>query len=45
VPSVDARGQGGLLDVALHPDFATNRLINPRIVPEVNRSRNRSHTV
>jgi glucose/arabinose dehydrogenase len=27
VPSVDARGQGGLLDVALHPDFATNRLI------------------
>jgi glucose/arabinose dehydrogenase len=27
VPAVDARGQGGLLDVALHPDFATNRLI------------------
>lgn len=27
VPEVDARGQGGLLDVALHPDFASNRLI------------------
>ncbi|WP_142847549.1 PQQ-dependent sugar dehydrogenase [Telmatospirillum sp. J64-1] len=24
VPEVDARGQGGLLDVALHPDFAEN---------------------
>jgi glucose/arabinose dehydrogenase len=27
LPSVDARGQGGLLDVALDPNFATNRLI------------------
>lgn len=27
VPEVDARGQGGLLDVALHPDFARNRLV------------------
>lgn len=27
VPEVDARGQGGLLDVALHPDFAQNRLV------------------
>lgn len=27
VPGVDARGQGGLLDVALDPDFATNRLV------------------
>lgn len=27
VPPVVARGQGGLLDVALHPDFATNRLV------------------
>ena len=27
VPEVRARGQGGLLDVALHPDFATNRLV------------------
>jgi aldose sugar dehydrogenase len=27
VPTVHARGQGGLLDVALHPDFATNRLV------------------
>jgi glucose/arabinose dehydrogenase len=27
VPRVDARGQGGLLDVALDPDFATNRLV------------------
>ncbi|CAH1665257.1 MULTISPECIES: PQQ-dependent sugar dehydrogenase [unclassified Chelatococcus] len=27
VPDVRARGQGGLLDVALDPDFATNRLI------------------
>ncbi len=27
VPRVAARGQGGLLDVALHPDFANNRLI------------------
>lgn len=24
LPRVDAQGQGGLLDVALHPDFATN---------------------
>ena len=27
VPSVVARGQGGLLDVTLHPDFAENRLV------------------
>ena len=27
VPEVDARGQGGLLDVAVHPEFADNRLI------------------
>lgn len=27
VPAVRAGGQGGLLDVELHPDFATNRLV------------------
>ncbi len=27
VPEVDDRGQGGLLDVALDPDFARNRLV------------------
>jgi glucose/arabinose dehydrogenase len=27
VPRVQARGQGGLLDVALHPDFAENRFV------------------
>lgn len=27
VPAVLVRGQGGLLDVAVHPDFATNRLV------------------
>ena len=27
VPNVVARGQGGLLDVALHPGFAENRLV------------------
>ena len=27
VPRVRAAGQGGLLDVALHPDFARNRLV------------------
>ena len=27
IPEVNARGQGGLLDVALHPNFATNHLI------------------
>lgn len=27
VPRVDARGQGGLLDVAIDPDFAANRLV------------------
>lgn len=27
VPEVVSRGQGGLLDVALHPDFASNRLV------------------
>jgi aldose sugar dehydrogenase len=27
VPAVDARGQGGLLDIALHPEFEENRLV------------------
>jgi glucose/arabinose dehydrogenase len=27
VPEVDARGQGGLLDVTLHPAFAENRMV------------------
>jgi glucose/arabinose dehydrogenase len=27
LPPVDARGQGGLLDVALHPNFASNNLV------------------
>lgn len=27
VPEVLAQGQGGLLDVAVHPDFASNRLV------------------
>lgn len=27
VPKVLARGQGGLLDIALHPEFARNRLV------------------
>jgi glucose/arabinose dehydrogenase len=27
VPTVNSRRQGGLLDVALHPDFATNALV------------------
>jgi aldose sugar dehydrogenase len=27
IPQVSAVGQGGLLDVALHPDFATTRLV------------------
>ena len=27
VPEVYARGQGGLLDVILHPEFATNRML------------------
>jgi quinoprotein glucose dehydrogenase len=27
VPAVHARGQGGLLDATLHPDFASNRLV------------------
>ena len=27
LPAVDDRGQGGLLDVALHPEFASNQLI------------------
>ncbi|WP_181708075.1 PQQ-dependent sugar dehydrogenase [Chthonobacter rhizosphaerae] len=27
VPDVDARDQGGLLDIAVHPDFARNRLV------------------
>ena len=26
-PEVDARGQGGLLDIALHPDFADNQWV------------------
>lgn len=27
VPTVHAQGQGGLLEVAVHPDFASNRLV------------------
>lgn len=27
LPEIEAGGQGGLLDVALHPDFAANRLV------------------
>ncbi len=27
IPAVDARGQGGLLDIELHPEFAENRLV------------------
>lgn len=27
LPAVDARGQGGLLDVAIDPDYATNHLV------------------
>jgi aldose sugar dehydrogenase len=27
IPKVDARGQGGLLDVALGPDFGSDRMI------------------
>ena len=27
LPKVDDGGQGGLLDVTLHPDFASNRLV------------------
>lgn len=27
VPAVSYRGQGGLLDIALHPDYRTNRLV------------------
>ena len=27
LPEVDARGQGGLLDVVIHPQFAENRLV------------------
>ncbi len=27
VPEVYGRGQGGLLDIALHPDFASNRMV------------------
>ena len=27
VPAVDARGQGGLLDIELHPDFTDNRQV------------------
>lgn len=27
LPPIDQHGQGGLLDVALHPDFAENRLV------------------
>ena len=27
VPAVDGRGQGGMLDVTLHPAFATNRFV------------------
>ena len=27
VPEVDAKGQGGLLDITLHPNFGENRLV------------------
>ncbi len=27
VPGVNSEGQGGLMDVVLHPDFATNRIV------------------
>ena len=27
VPAVDSAGQGGLMDVVLHPDFASNRMV------------------
>ena len=27
LPAVDAQGQGGLLDISLHPDYASNQLI------------------
>jgi len=27
VPAVDSQGQGGLMDVVLHPDFTTNRMV------------------
>ncbi len=27
VPTVDSEGQGGLMDVVLHPDFANNKLV------------------
>jgi len=27
IPTVDSAGQGGLMDVVLHPDFAQNRLV------------------
>ena len=32
LPAADARGQGGLLDVALDPDFARNRLVSAGLV-------------
>ena len=34
-PTVFAQGQGGLMDVALHPDFARNRMV---ISPSPNRA-------
>ncbi len=41
LPPVLAYGQGGLLDIALHPDFATNRLVYLSLAigaPEANRT-------
>ncbi|RYZ87508.1 MAG: PQQ-dependent sugar dehydrogenase, partial [Moraxellaceae bacterium] len=38
VPAVDARGQGGLLDVVLSPDFKTNRKIFISYAKEVSKS-------
>ena len=32
VPEVDARSQGGLMDVVLHPQFAENRLGLPDLI-------------
>lgn len=41
LPPVRSYGQGGLLDIALHPDFATNRLVYFSLAqgtPEANRT-------
>lgn len=53
VPTVVARGQGGLLDVALHPEFEANRLVylsyaargNGGIGTEVARGRLEDHAL